>query len=65
MASVCKKVASPNGLWAANIAVFDGEYDAHEKINRELSEIIMEINDLRRLAGSTLTTARLMVQPQH
>jgi hypothetical protein len=29
----------------------------YSKINPELSGIIMEINDLRRLAGSSLTTA--------
>jgi hypothetical protein len=35
----------------------------YSKINPELSGIIMEINDLRRLAGSSLTTACLKAQP--
>jgi hypothetical protein len=47
------------------LPLLDGEHGDHEKINPELSEIIMEINDLRRLAGSSLTTACLMAQPNH
>jgi hypothetical protein len=49
MPLVCKMVTFLNGLWAANIAAFGRkERDTHDKNNPGLSEIIMEINDLRR-----------------